>query len=236
MTTPGAVTVINTIEPQNDGVFPVVRSVDVQGAVQVFADTTARDAFPAAKLVVGQTVRTLADGGQDWRVAAVSPTVTFEEIVPPSAAEWGSIGGSIASQTDLITLLGGIDSDVTAVEQRVDTLEQDVDDLEARNGVAVLGSDTIVVSMAATSKRRQTRAAAGAITIDGTGYAAGVDVRLEVSNPTASPVAVLVLGAWSPIGTVVTSIPAGDTLIVAVASRGTTAGEVAYGMGLAVAP
>lgn len=209
MTTPGAVTVINTIEPQNDGAFPVVDDADVKGGHHAVADTTARDAIPDHLLTVGMTVG-VADGTV-YVLTSTSPK-TWAEVGGSGGAAWGDITGTLSDQTDLYAFLRRDD------------------------GVTVLGSNTIEASFAADSKSVQTRAADGAITIDGTGYAAQIDVDIQITNTTGSAIAVSVLGAWALIGDAVTEIPAGETLHVVALSRGTVEGDVSYAMGVAVSP
>lgn len=216
------IAVTDTLVAGDGSTFPVVDAPSVKGVPQVFADTTARDAFPAEKLTVGQLVRTLADGGQDWRVTAVSPTVTFDEIVPPAAAEWGSIGGSIASQTDLITLLGGLDTDITAVEQSVATLGQDVADLEAlaaRNGVTTAISDTFDVNFGLTGKALVVRVVAGPVTIGGVGYTFGNDVTVYLLNTSGSTQPITVTPPWLWVdGDEIVEILDGQTLLISTLS------------------
>lgn len=50
---PGDVVIQSTIAPKNGANFPVTRARDVQGAVQVVTDLTARDALPDHIRVVG---------------------------------------------------------------------------------------------------------------------------------------------------------------------------------------
>ena len=204
--------IIDTLAPKNNGVFPVADVEDISGAPQIFADTTARDAFPAGKLAVGMTCY-VVDVATEYRLTAIDP-LTWDEVAVGGGGggAWGGITGTLSDQTDLYSIIGRDD------------------------GVTVLGSDTIVASFATTSKRRQTRAAAATVTIDGTGYAAGVDVSMEITNGTGSALAVSVIGAWSLIGDAVTEIPAGDTLIVALISRGTVEADVTYAMGVGVSP
>lgn len=80
--------VIDTVVPKNGNTFPVAIQSDVKGGYQVFADTTARDAFDSRKLVEGMRCHVVASSA-DFRLG--SDLSTWTEIVS------GGGGGGVDS-------------------------------------------------------------------------------------------------------------------------------------------
>lgn len=91
----------------------------------------------------------------------------------------------------------------------------------ARPGVLALSSDTIVVDFA--DERLQTRTAAGAVTLDATGYVADRETVVVVTNGTAGAVAVTAVGAWVWLTDQPTTLAAGERGVLSLLS--TTAVE-----------
>lgn len=94
-------------------------------------------------------------------------------------------------------------------------------DAYARPGVLVLASDTIVVDFA--DERLQTRTAAGAVTIDATGYVADRETVVVITNGTGGSVAVTAVGAWVWLTDQPTTLAAGEVGVLSLLS--TTAAE-----------
>lgn len=90
----------------------------------------------------------------------------------------------------------------------------------ARPGVTALGSDTVVASFAGT--RLQTRAAAGAVTINGTDYAATRDIVLRITNGTTAAIAITVVAAWRWLTPAPTTLGAGQTMTIEAQAGGAT--------------
>lgn len=92
-------------------------------------------------------------------------------------------------------------------------------------GVEAIGSDTFSADFATAVAK--TRAMAGAVTIDGTGYAPGRAVSIRLHNGTAGALAVSVVALWEFAGDPPTTLAAGGTGILSASSFGSVEGEVA---------
>lgn len=82
-----AVTVIDTIKPKNDGDFPVLEDVDLQGGFRVVADATERDAIPVERRKEGMLVYQLDEKKYyklttvgDWEEAKMGADVAIEVV------------------------------------------------------------------------------------------------------------------------------------------------------------
>ena len=94
------INVISKLKPINNGSFPVVEDVDIEGGYQVRDDTTDRNSIPSANRKEGMLVHTLSDGyfytlsggitNSDWVVADLGGSdVTIA----------GDLSGTLSSQT-----------------------------------------------------------------------------------------------------------------------------------------
>lgn len=102
-----AVTVIDTIKPKNDGDFPVLEDVDLQGGFRTVADATERDAIPPERRKEGMLVYQLDEEKYykltavgDWEEAKMGADAggmprVHTEIIPDDdydvsgVADWG---------------------------------------------------------------------------------------------------------------------------------------------------
>jgi hypothetical protein len=102
VTTPGAVLTISTIEPQNDGVFPVVADTHVKGGLHAVGSIAARDAIPLERRTVGMR-------------AVVTSTTPFLEFELTNASTWtlvASGGGGGGGGGGAVDSVNGATGDV----------------------------------------------------------------------------------------------------------------------------
>ena len=137
------------------------------------------------------------------------------------AATVGAVDDKIAAHTaaaDPHGIAGFIDDHVAADDPHGDRAYVDG---YARPGVTALGSDTVVASFAGT--RLQTRAAAGAVTLNANNYTADRELVVAITNGTGGAVAVTAVGAWVWLTDQPTTLAAGERGVLSLLS--TTAVE-----------
>jgi hypothetical protein len=134
MTTPGAVTVISTVEPQNDGLFPVVDDVDVRGGYHACADTTERDALPDYLLRVGTGVG--VSDGTVYVLTSLSPKTWAEVSGGGGGGGGGGRSGITMHATDTFDVSFAADS--KRDQRRVATGNVTVDGVGYVDGIDVI--------------------------------------------------------------------------------------------------
>jgi hypothetical protein len=100
-----SVKVNSGLEPRTTG-YALVDDGDVAGGLHSVADVTARDAIPDYVLKVGMLVYTESED-KHWKLTQASPTVVWEEFIPPVLpSQTGNTGkvlgtdGSVTSWVD----------------------------------------------------------------------------------------------------------------------------------------
>lgn len=216
MTTPGAVTVISTIEPRNDAAFAVVDQAHVRGGLRSVADAAARDALVSDVLALEMRVITI-DDGKTFRLTDLDP-VTWAEV---TGGGGGGAVDSVNGQTGVVVL----DATDVGASAFGATLIDDATAGDARTtlglgGAAVLAVGSTAGTVAAGDDVRFTDARTP------TAHAAshqngGAD---ELATATAAANAIPKAGAggkldigWIPTGTSSSTVALGDAPAAAVA-------------------